>query len=92
MSKSVQTCETCGGLSGVSPSIIAGEKHYFNSLACKDEWVNKRIEELEAEVKRLKYFVDQCHTLTGSLWPQNETTEELGRAIKELKQQEAGDE
>ena len=54
MSKSVQRCEICDGLTGVRPSIIAGEKHYFNSLACKDEWVNKRIQELEERVKELE--------------------------------------
>ena len=61
MSESVSRCETCGGLSGVRPSIIADKKHYFNSLACKDEWVSKRIQELEERVKELEELVSLCN-------------------------------
>ena len=37
------------------------------------------------ENAKLEAFVDRCKSLTGSLWPQNETTAELAKAIKEIK-------
>ena len=61
MSESVRRCETCGGLSGVRPSTIAGETHYFNSVSCKDEWVTKRIKDLEERVKEQGAELEQHH-------------------------------
>lgn len=49
--------------------------------------------EKSAEIERLRRmrlefatFVDECHTLTGSLWPQNETTGRLKDMLEELKE------
>jgi len=41
------------------------------------------ISTLQAENNRLRYFRDQCSTLTGTLWPQNETTNELALLIRD---------
>ena len=39
--------------------------------------------ELEAQVAELKQFRDSCVSLTGSLWPQNETTQYLSTLLQD---------
>jgi len=41
---------------------------------------SERIAELEAQNKELR---DACKAFTGSLWPQNETTEALAKLLEE---------
>lgn len=48
----------------------------------------QRIAELEEEVERLEDFVALCKSLTGSLWPQNETTELLAKQLAALQEGE----
>jgi hypothetical protein len=44
-------------------------------------YTEKAIKDLETYNRKLEELIAQCRTLTGSLWPQNETTVELARIL-----------
>lgn len=48
------------------------------------ERLYSKVVKLQAENAKLQVFVDRCESLTGSLWPQNETTVELADAINKM--------
>lgn len=60
----------------------------INTKAEWNMWYFEQIEDLKAELAEsqkqctmLREFRDNCVSLTGSLWPQNETTEYLSKLL-----------
>lgn len=66
-------CETCNN-AYVGISLVDG--------VCRECRLENENGELKTEVRALKEFRNACVSLTGSLWPQNETTEYLSTLLQ----------